>query len=124
MTVYGPNRAKVLDWHDGDTAHLDIDLGWGQYVLGYNPVTGNGNMSLRLLNHAGRGIDAPELHTPAGDAALPTVEHLCPPGTFVQVWSHQWDAYKQRFDGAITLPDGRDLADALVAAGGAVYKKF
>lgn len=122
--IYGPNDAILRDWHDGDTGHFDIDLGWGEFILAYNPITGKPNMSVRLLTKDGKGIDAPELHTTAGDAAVPTVNSLCPQGTVVKIYSHQWDAYNRRCDCAVILPDGRDLADAMVAAGAAVYKKF
>lgn len=125
MTVYGPVRARVVAWHDGDTCRMDLDLGWGEYVLGSNPIDGSSNMACRLISGSGKGIDAPELkNPPAGPAALAKAAELCPPGTLVQVRSWRWDAYNRRFDGSIQLPDGGDLADAMVAAGCAVYKTF
>ena len=32
MTTYGPYPAVVTDWHDGDTAHLNISLGFSMFA--------------------------------------------------------------------------------------------
>lgn len=109
-TLYGPFDARVLDWHDGDTAHMDIDLGFGFQAHAYT-LTGHPQLSARIY-----GIDAPELNTDAGKAALDYATHLCPPGTLVKVTSHGWDKYGGRFDATITLPDGSDFAQAMLDA--------
>jgi len=114
--VYGPYRAKILDWHDGDTCHADLDLGFGiilaAYDLGGKPV-----LSCRIY-----GINAPELANPdgSGKAAHAYAEGLCPPGTLVTVMSHSWDKYGGRYDGEITLPDGRVFGDVMIENGMAV----
>ena len=114
MTVYGPYPARVLDFHDGDTAHLNVDLGFGFLLSAYD-VTGHPVISLRVF-----GINAPELSTDAGKAALAFAQQLCPPGTMVTVMSHGWDKYGGRFDGTIILPDGRDFGAVMIEAGQAV----
>lgn len=35
MSVYGPFNTKVVDLHDGDTIHLDINQGFGSYALAH-----------------------------------------------------------------------------------------
>jgi endonuclease YncB( thermonuclease family) len=68
------------------------------------------------------GINAPELSNPdgSGKAALAYAQQLCPPGTKVTVTSHGYDKYGGRFDGSLTLPDGSDFGQAMIAAGQAV----
>ncbi|HLA65189.1 MAG TPA: hypothetical protein VK600_01255 [Candidatus Saccharimonadales bacterium] len=114
MTVYGPYPAVVTDWHDGDTCHLNIDLGFATFEYGHD-LDGHPILSCRIY-----GINAPELSTDAGKAALLYAEQLCPPGTHVTVLSHGWDKYGGRFDGSIALPDGSDFGTAMLAAGQAV----
>lgn len=108
-TTYGPYTGKVLDWHDGDTAHIDLDLGFGFRAAAYS-LTGHPLLSARIW-----GINAPELNTDAGRAALDFAVKTCPPGTLVQVISHGWDKYGGRFDASLTLPDGSDFAQAMLA---------
>lgn len=98
----------------GDTCHMDIDLGFGLQLNGYD-LHGKPLVSCRIY-----GINAPELPTEEGKAALGYALELCPPGTYVTVLSYGWDKYGGRFDGAITLPDGTDFGDTMVAAGQAV----
>lgn len=114
MSTFGPYPAKVLDWHDGDTAHLDIDVGFAHRVIAYG-LDGSVQMSCRIY-----GINAPELNTDAGKAALAYAQTLCPNGTMVTVVSHSWDKYGGRFDGDVFLPDGRNLGQAMIDAGQAV----
>lgn len=108
---YGPYPALVTDWHDGDTCHMEIDLGFGMFVRGHD-LDGKPLYSCRVW-----GIDAPELSTPAGKVALQGAELLCPPGSRVNVLSHSFDKYGGRFDGTITLPDGSDFAGRMIALG-------
>ena len=112
--TYGPYLAEVLDWHDGDTAHIDVDLGFSQRAVAYT-LTGKPQLACRVY-----GINAPELPTDAGKAALAYAEQLCPPGTMVTVISHSWDKYGGRWDGTVTLPDGTDFAGLMLSAGHAV----
>jgi len=111
---YGPYQARVLDWHDGDTAHIDVDLGFSQRASAYT-IDGRPQLSCRVY-----GINAPELSTPEGKLALAYAQQICPPGTMVSVISHSWDKYGGRWDGEITLPDGSDFAELMVAYGHAV----
>ena len=114
MRTFGPYPARILDWHDGDTCHLDIDVGFAHRVVGYN-LDGSAGLSCRIY-----GINAPELGTDAGNAALAHAKLIAPAGSMVQVTSHSWDKYGGRFDGSITLPDGSDFAAHMLADGFAV----
>jgi endonuclease YncB( thermonuclease family) len=106
----------VVDWHDADTAHIDVDLGFGQIAAAYT-IEGRPQLSCRVY-----GINAAELGTSEGKRALAYVTALCPPGTVVSVVSHGWDKYGGRWDGSIMLPDGRDLATVMLDAGQAVVE--
>lgn len=112
--MFGPYPAIVRDWHDGDTCHVDLDLGFG-FLLASHDLDGKPTLSLRVW-----GINAPELNTAEGKAALAFVLTLCPPGTRVTVVSHSWDKYGGRFDGTITLPSGADVATGMLDSGHAV----
>jgi endonuclease YncB( thermonuclease family) len=114
MSMFGPYPGLVRDWHDGDTCHVDLDLGFGFLLNAYN-LDARPVLSARIY-----GINAPELSTDAGKAALVYAQQLCPPGTRVTVTSHGWDKYGGRFDGSLTLPDGSDFGQAMIAAGQAV----
>jgi endonuclease YncB( thermonuclease family) len=111
---YGPYLARVLDWHDADTAHLNVDLGFSQQATAYS-INGHPQLSCRIY-----GINAPELSTDAGKTALAYAQEICPPGTIVTVLSHGWDKYGGRFDGTITLPDGSNYAQRMLDTGNAV----
>lgn len=100
--TYGPYPAKINDWHDGDTCHLDVDLGFGLVLA----------LSCRCY-----GINAPELATAKGPAARTAALALAPVGTTVTVLSHGWDKYGGRFLGEITLADGEPFAHAMIDAG-------
>jgi endonuclease YncB( thermonuclease family) len=114
---FGPYPGVVRDLHDGDTIHIDLDLGFGMQLdshdLDDKPIN-----SCRVF-----GINAPELSTVAGRAALAFGQTLLKPGDHVTVVSHGWDKYGGRFDGTITLPDGTDYATLMLAAGQAVVMK-
>lgn len=112
--MFGPYPGVVRDWHDGDTCHIDVDLGFGEFLSSHD-LDGHPVVSCRVY-----GINAPELGTPAGREALASALTFCPPGTRVTVTSHGWDKYGGRFDGTITLPDGSDFAALMLAAGQAV----
>jgi micrococcal nuclease len=95
-------RAIVVRVIDGDTAILDVDLGF------YTTV----RMSCRLV-----GINCREHDQPGGKEATAYTASLLPIGTEVVVTSVIPDKFAGRFDGHIELPDGRDVADVLVRAG-------
>lgn len=114
MSEFGPYPAIVTDWHDGDTCHVNLDLGFAVFLYGHD-LDGKPVMSCRIF-----GINAPELSTDAGKVALAYAQQLCPAGSKVTVVSHGWDKYGGRFDGTITLADGRDFATEMLAAGQAV----
>jgi endonuclease YncB( thermonuclease family) len=108
---FGPYPAVVTDWHDADTCHVNLDLGFSVFLYGHD-LDGKPVLSLRAW-----GINAPEIATPEGKDALAYAEQLCPPGTHVTIVSHGYDKYGGRFLGTIALPDGRDFGSAMVAAG-------
>lgn len=112
--MFGPYPGVVRDWHDGDTCHVDLDLGFGELFSAHD-LDGHPVNSCRIY-----GINAPELDTAQGKVALAYAEKLCPPGTRVTVTSHGWDKYGGRFDGTLTLPDGTDFAALMLQAGQAV----
>lgn len=106
--TYGPFPAVVTEIHDGDTFHLDIDLGFGLHAREFR---------CRLL-----GINAPELKTDAGVKALEYLESILPLGAEVRVTSHHWDKYGGRFDGDV-LYGNVDIAQAMLRAGHAVVMR-
>ena len=116
MSTFGPYPARILDWHDGDTAYLDIDLGFDHLIAGRD-WDGHPRLACRVY-----GINAPELSNPdgSGKAALEYAKQICPPGSLVSVISHGWDKFGGRFDGVINLADGRSFGDLMIAAGKAV----
>jgi endonuclease YncB( thermonuclease family) len=114
MSTFGPYPAKCVAIHDGDTATFDLDLGFAVRIPGQS-WAGKTMLSCRVF-----GINAPELSTDAGKAALAYAQTILHPGDLCTVLSHGWDAYGGRFDGSITLPDGSDFGQAMIAAGQAV----
>jgi len=111
---YGPYPAKCVAVHDGDTITFDIDVGFGHMVIGQS-WDGKTQMSCRVY-----GINAPELRTQEGKDALVYARMLIKPGDRCTLLSKGWDKYGGRYDGVITLPDGSDFAQAMIAAGHAV----
>ena len=112
--IFGPYAARVVILHDGDTITLDIDLGFDHLISGLD-FDGKTRLSCRVL-----GINAPELRTPEGKVALAYAQTLLKPGDHCTVVSHGWDKYGGRFDGTVTLPDGRDFGQTMIDAGQAV----
>jgi endonuclease YncB( thermonuclease family) len=104
--------ARIIEWHDGDTCRVDLDLGWRIIKDREN---------IRLL-----GLYCAELSEPGGYAARDHATHLAPPGTIVVVTSKklgkvaEWTGSQESLSrtlGDITLPDGRDFATTMVADG-------
>lgn len=125
MTVFGPYQATIVEPHDGDTIFVDVVLWADRHQrhdadrdLGFDVhlVSGVGvkleRQSVRL-----KGCNAPELATDAGKAALAYLETLVKAGDQVTLVSYGWDKYGGRVDGTIRLADGRDLTEAMIAAG-------
>lgn len=96
------------------TATFDIDLGFDHMIMGQG-WDGSTRLSCRVF-----GINAPELATDAGKAALAFAETILHIGDICHVLSHGWDKYGGRFDGTITLPDGSDFAQHMLESGNAV----
>jgi len=105
--------ATITDWHDGDTAHVDVDLGVRVHWRG----------SLRCA-----GYNAPELYgdqKAAGEAATAYVESLVPAGSTVYLNSLAFESggnedHFGRLLAAVTLADGRDLCKLMIDSGHAV----
>lgn len=102
MSTFGPYPATVESIHDGDTARLQIHLGFDVTI----------SQSCRLF-----GINAPELSTADGKAALAFLETVLHVGDTVTVVSHGWDKYGGRFDGNVTLANGTNLNSLMVTSG-------
>lgn len=106
MTTFGPYKGIVDTVHDGDTVNIRLDLGFDLTV--YTRV--------RVF-----GINAPELNTVAGKAALAYAQALLPVGAAVEVVSHGWDKYGGRIDADIRRADlDLDFATQMLASGNAV----
>ena len=104
----------VVEWIDGDTVVLDIDLGFRL----------TRRDAVRLF-----GVNTPELRSkdPAerekAAAAKAFVEGLAPPGTRLLAHSHKPHRPEERYGrwlADVTLADGRSVADELVRNGVAV----
>ena len=123
--TYGPYKATVVNIHDGDTigvdivlvpsrmhrAYPDVDLGFNVHSVDHEGIVLE-RQSVRLF-----GCNAPELATPAGKDALAYLETILHVGDVVTLVSHGWDKFGGRIDGQITLADGRDVAQVMIAAG-------
>lgn len=101
MSAPQPNHvhvAKIIEWHDGDTVKLDLDLDYETHNNGWH----------RLV-----GIDAPELSTDAGKASLAFCMALAPAGTDLIIVSYK---AKNAFPvGGVKEKFGRWLAEIWVA---------
>lgn len=99
------DRAIVVDVHDGDTVTVDImmDCGFNDTVTRRRPM--------RLL-----GINTIELADPGGPEAQAYLATLLPVGTAVALESVKNDKFA-RYDARLILPDGRDVAQILIAEG-------
>jgi endonuclease YncB( thermonuclease family) len=101
-------NGTVEGWHDGDTVHVWVDKGRGEYA----------RRKVRVLGAATR-----ELSEPGGEEALAYVEQLVPTGTPVVLVDLDDDKYGGRVDAIVVvdLGDGPvNLADRLVADGWAM----
>jgi len=92
--------AIVEHVHDGDTVTLDVDLGFD---------------TSRMTNFRLFGCNARELRDPGGPEAREHLAQLLPVGSRVKIASVRPDKYGNRYDAAVTMPDGTDLVTQLVA---------
>jgi len=101
---------KILDWHDGDTAHAVLDQGYWTY-------RGATDKPVRVRCAL---INAPELDTPAGPPARDFAAQLAPPGDY-PCWSYKPDPdnYGRPLLDLI-LPDGRLFSTVMLEAGHAI----
>ena len=116
--VFGPYFARVVDVRDGDTVLLDLDLGFG-FTLNARDWDGRAQLSCRVF-----GINCPELNTLTGKDALAFAKTLLLPGQRCKVLSHGWDKYGGRFNGTITMEDGRDYATTMIENGHAITVNY
>jgi endonuclease YncB( thermonuclease family) len=124
--TFGPYHALVVSGHDGDTVDLDIRLQKRRFRLnaavdlGFNVQLRRDGVWLAKQPVRTFGDNADELRTPGGKAALDYLQTLIKPGDPVTLLSEGFDKYAPRIDGTITLADGRDLVQTMIAAGHAV----
>lgn len=88
---------------DGDNVRADIMLGFDCVIEG---------QSVRLV-----GGNARELDEPGGVEAAANMRAVAPAGARVVLRSLRADKYGDRYGGRITLPDGDDLTERLIAGG-------
>lgn len=108
---FGPYPAKVEALVDADSALLSIDVGFDHLISAVD-FDGKSRLICRVF-----GINAPELATDAGRAALEYALTILKPGDRCQVVSHGWDKWGGRFLGSITLSDGSSYGGRLIDAG-------
>jgi endonuclease YncB( thermonuclease family) len=110
-TIAGPVSAEIVRVIDGDTILVDASP-WPQQTI---------EVYVRL-----RGIDAPELHSKcpavraAAERAQTALENIIPATGELQLTRISGDKYFGRILADVTTPDGRNPAEALLAAGVAV----
>lgn len=98
--------ATIATAIDGDTLVVDVPVDlW--HLLQFAA-----RVHVRL-----RGINAREHSDPGGPEARAHLASLAPPSTLVGFTAHGPDKFATRVLGSITLPDGTDLADRMVADG-------
>lgn len=100
--------ATVTRIIDADTVVCQCDLGWRISL----------KTSVRLF-----GVNAPELSTAEGQAALHFVQAILQPGDEVTLISHKLLGNTDKYGrvlASITLPDGRDLSTMLLQSDHAV----
>lgn len=104
MYTYAIRLLRVVD---ADTIRADVDLGFHAWLH---------DVVLRLLR-----IDAPEMNTQAGkDAAFWLAQFLM--GKKLTATTYKGDSFGRWL--SEVSADGVNLADALVAAGQAVYRQW
>lgn len=97
--------ATVTSVYDGDTFHADLDLGWKVWHL---------DQRVRIQN-----ISAPEYHAAEGMESKATLMTYLAPGDIVKLHSTKLDQYGRTL-ALVTLSDGRDVGELMIAEGAAV----
>lgn len=101
---------------DADTFVADpLSLGWGVKLHPIKP-TKPGQCAIRVLRPGGHDYDAPERGTILGKAATAYARLLIPVGCVLPLESYGFDNFGRTL-ASVTLLDGRDLAEAMTAAG-------
>jgi len=99
-------RVHVIDHHDADTSHVVVDAGFDLDI----------HLTVRWF-----GINAPELSTPEGKAALAWLNGVLPPGTDCLFRSAKSPRDKYgRYLATFVLSDGTNVNDLAVSTGHAV----
>jgi endonuclease YncB( thermonuclease family) len=121
MTLFNPLVASIVGLHDGDTAFLDVrvvalDQAW---IVAGRPA------GLPEVRYRFARINAPELATPAGKAAVAALAAFVgplPAPCFIGSTnpSHYVRENYGRILVEIQLPDGTNLSDWMLANGYAV----
>lgn len=113
-TLKGPINARVVRVIDGDTLEVEVRIWFSQDIT----------VNVRVL-----GVDTPEMkgkcptETEAAKRAGMFVHSNAPPGGLIKLHNIKPDKYAGRVDAVVELADGRNLAQALIAAGHArAYK--
>lgn len=97
------NFPAIIDaWHDGDTCYVHRGICPGVQMHGEH---------VRV-----QGINAPELSASGGYGSLNHAAELAPTGTLVTLTCSKQDKYG-RLLAKITLPDGSDFGDHMIADG-------
>lgn len=101
---------RVLDWHDGDTCHVEVDLG----------LDIDTRLTIRLM-----GVNAPELATPEGKVALAYVRSLM--AADGSVWLRTVKDHREKYGRYLAwvflgsaMDDAFEVGHMLVASGNAV----
>lgn len=111
---FGPYRAVIRHWVDGDTCDVLLDLGLHQYAY----------ETLRI-----RDIDTPEIYGTKeydgeladGHAAREYAMEIAPVGSPVIVLTHKDKQTFGRYVADLMLADGSDFATRMIAAGHAKW---
>lgn len=105
MYTYGARLVRTVD---GDTVHLDVDLGFGIWRY---------DQSYRLAR-----IDAPEMNTEAGPTSKTRLDQLLRGASALMVTTSRADKYGRYL--VELYADGHNVSDWLVANGLAVYRTY
>jgi endonuclease YncB( thermonuclease family) len=102
-------EGTVVKIRDGDTFLVDLDLGWTVRLKVNDRGTGYG--VIRVLN-----LWCPELNEAGGPQAKVAAQELLPLGSTVTITSRELDSFGRSLAN-VALPDGRDFATVMIAAG-------
>ena len=114
IALAAPTFSMPADQAEGSAPSLGNDIK-ALPPINLQDFDGKTRLSCRVY-----GINAPELRTVEGKAALAFAQTLIAVGDRCIVSSYGWDKYGGRFDGTITRADGRDFGTEMLDAGQAV----